>query len=507
MIKNIQRDLGSNSVFNNVNHHNAIINGGFSLPSRLNNIQSSGLESVLPKNIKNEVNISGDVIKLHENNHQQQIDNITNLVTKADHNITREMVARVLDAGNHGSVSQQELNLRPETALVILTLFEAQNIPSTLLSTAAKLIKEFSGKKDLNCDADIKKVLNKTQKSFDQQLDNFLSAYATPENLVVRYQEKYVDPAIKQQLSEYFSDEVIDSRSMDNFLVSDLNTKQEQYIQTEIKEYCNFGQKQYGDKYQHLNNIFRHIEQKIAIISPLKIKMALSEPVRLDTSAVNAKSDATDGISNPKEAMGSPSSAATYNHNTMHFPLSENITEISSQNPELSYTPPEESKPTKQSVSLTVKHHSLAKLSRATLSQSVKEPEIDDELPKVDNSIYQSKGFVASTLRGNQPLAVKVASERQSAGQEAIKQFLPKNGHLLGSYLKNGEVPTKVTLSTEGALTRNQSDKDIYRGEHEAPKKVVDTASYLPNSDAPVTLTERGALTRDQSKKNAYTTG
>lgn len=70
--------------------------------------------------------------------------------------------------------------------------------------------------------------------------------------------------------------------------------------------------------------------------------------------------------------------------------------------------------------------------------------------------------------------------------------------------LKKPDAQKPVTLTANGALTRNQSDKEVYRGEREATKVVVDTSSHLPNAGSLVTLTERGALTRGQAEKERY---
>lgn len=84
-----------------------------------------------------------------------------------------------------------------------------------------------------------------------------------------------------------------------------------------------------------------------------------------------------------------------------------------------------------------------------------------------------------------------------------------------------------VTLSANGASTRNQSEKDKYYESSEvnqtsaindmfaSPFEKADDAETTGNkwqlddtkTSKPVTLTELGAVTRDQSRKEAYTTG
>lgn len=79
--------------------------------------------------------------------------------------------------------------------------------------------------------------------------------------MVTRYQEKYVSPAIKQQLTAYFPDNEIQSHSVDNFLVTEANDQLDSDISKLIMEYNKVPANQYGDKYQQLNNIFRSIEK------------------------------------------------------------------------------------------------------------------------------------------------------------------------------------------------------------------------------------------------------
>ncbi|EJD6601908.1 hypothetical protein M0L39_RS18420, partial [Providencia rettgeri] len=93
-----QNNSGIHNISNSL-HHNLVNKDGNVFSSNLNNIHSLESESILPKNnIKNEINISGNVSDLHRNNHQKQIDNITQLVIKSDSSITRNMVAKVLGA-------------------------------------------------------------------------------------------------------------------------------------------------------------------------------------------------------------------------------------------------------------------------------------------------------------------------------------------------------------------------------------------------------------------------
>ena len=542
-----QNNSGIHNISNSF-HHNSVIKDGNVFASNLNNVHSLDAESVLPKNnIKNEMNISGNVGDLHSNNHQQQIDNITQLVIKSNSNITRNMVAKVLGAGNHGSTTQQELNLRPETALVTLTLFAPEELPSALVSAAAKLIKEIDGIQDLNTDENIEVTLKKTQGNLDKQLDKFLSDNITLEKLAICYQEKYVDSAIKHQLSAFFSDEVINSRSTDSFLVSDLNIQKGKDIENTIKEYSNLEQKKYGDKYQHLNNLFRYIEQKIEIISPLKIKMALSEPVKSATPSVKTEDDVIDGMYNPTEKMGAPSSKITNSYNTeYHYhlgsPFSENISQISHQEPGVSNTSFQEHTQATNDKDSALPP-SKKPLTRVVFSQPVQEPDVDYDMdnakdqentevkqPIIEKPVTASNKVSPLNNTSLEPqdsshlIRTEALEEsRLPSGEKSIEakpkttEFFintqPKNDFTVNRYqkdennhwvLKKPDAQKPVTLTANGALTRNQSDKEVYRGEREATKVVVDTSSHLPNAGSLVTLTERGALTRGQAEKERY---
>lgn len=520
------------------------------------------ISSVLPASSKNALPLNGEGnIKtetpnmnkedLHNLNVHKQASIISELLNKSGYNITAEIVMNALNFGGMGNITQQAMHYRPESSLIILTLLEPHEMADGLLESAANMVQSLNQTTNDN----FKATLQKSLEQFDKKIQKSLSGIKGNHFLAMgeRFKEVYVRPEFKNVLKPHLSVEMVEQLSMDNCLLSEQNKHKQAEISFLNSTYQKAGNGPSVDKAHYMHNMFSILEESLEIVKTLKVQVNWEERAVIPKvesqplpSPLGDEVDGARGLPQSSDLTSSHISGSYNTTNNYYFssPLSENITKISHEAPEVDHSSLEESKQTKQSeapVLAPVKNQFIAKLSHTILSQPAKEPEVDYEFPKVDNSIYQSKdfvastlhgnqppakepevdyefpkvdnsiyqskGFVASTLRGNQDTQAKVKPERQSAKQEAIQQFLPKNGHLLGSYLRNGEVPTKVTLSTEGALTRSQSDKEIYRGTREATKVVVDTASYLPNSETPVTLTERGALTRDQSKKDAYTTG
>ena len=509
------------------------------IASQLTAINSSGNSGALPKNnIENNINISGDASQLHKNNHTAQIDNITNLLCKVDKSISRSMVEKALNAGNHGSVTQQNLNLRPETALVVLTLLESEDIPSELLFTAVDLVKNIS-QKDLNKSKDVKDILSKKQKELDKQLNEFLFSQGDTalENLVTRYQEKYVNPEIKQKLSEYFTADIIDSNPIDSFLVSDLNMQQDEFIQSSINEFRNVSSKNFGDQYQHINNIFRHLEQKIAIIRPLSINKALSEPIKQATPFVR-DSDEVDGM--PYEMNTPPSGNISNSYNTTinnyyNSPFSENIKSASNQDSGINKEPEHDIFSLNKNASdegnlfddgwFSPKKE--INLPRARLDARFDEYSSDDS-PDIELFSDQSRNieniepnhveqqFVPSVTREEKDLqmmkdrfglASEVAQKNGTASQ-GINGLLPKMGSHYGSYLIGKKVPEGVKLTNNRELVQNKPTEPAESEPFHAIKNAsIYQTSYINSGNDKgkrVVLSTEGLTTRNLNEKLAY---
>ncbi|WP_369309491.1 hypothetical protein [Providencia rettgeri] len=492
---------------------NGAVNKGLSISSNISSIHSSGIEEQLPLNSAKNVSMSTPSMSkddLHRLNNQKQADKIADLLGS---NITADMVKTALNFGGIGDIHQQAMNYRPESSLIVLTLLAPHERANGLLEAATKMVQDVNQTSNINHKAILKNSLEQFDKKIQQSLSGIKGdAFSIMEE---RFNEIYIKPEFENILKPYLPPNTIKQLSMDDCLLSLENKQKQAEISVLNNAYHQEGNALSVDKAHYMHSMFNILEERLEIVKTLKTTVNWQEhslPSGLENPPLQVADEVDSAATLPQPAtelqhhiLGSYNTTNNYYFSS---PLSDNITKISTQNPEVTHTLPEEDKTTKKSeepILPPVRHQFIAKLPRAILSQPEKEPEVDYALPKEDSSIFQSKGFVASTLRGTQVATAKVVSKSQSAKQDAIQSFLPKNGHLLGSYLKSGEVPSRVTLSTEGALTRNQSDKEIYRGEREGEKQVIDMSSHLPNLARPVTLTEKGALTRDQSRKEAYT--
>ncbi|USR65199.1 hypothetical protein NFC79_00885 [Providencia stuartii] len=535
----IQNTLSTPSNINMLNQHKMGDNNS-QFPSQLNTIHSSGTESILPKNnIKNEINISSDVNKLHTDIHQQQIENITQIFSQSGENITNEMVAKALNAGQHGSTQQQELNLRPESALVVLTLFEPNDIPAELLSAAAELVKDIA-QKDLANTRDVRNILGKKQKELDKKLGAFLSNKGTEglKDIVSRYQEKYVSPAIKQQLSAYFSDDVIANHPIDKFLLTSENAHLEQCISESITAYRDIDTKHYGDRYQHLNNMFRHIEHKIGIIMPLKVKMNLSECEAQDASKTpenKMNNDEVDGFPHQLKASSAGNISNSYNtttttNNYFNTAFPESIKQVSphestvNQEQELHSSNKTEKVNFKLVGNDKLLSQNTIKLPRVDLNIPLEEPlpdyDLSNHFAQNDQEInpVQSRHFIEpsnestpwepSSMQEEKTVQLikdqfKLATELAQKSSQPVN-INPKMASHYGSYLIDNKVPNGVRLTNNRELVQDKSTKEV---ETESPFTIKNAshyrASYISQDDK-VVLSAEGLMTRNLNEKLAY---
>ncbi|MGG4609579.1 hypothetical protein [Providencia sp. Me31A] len=505
---------------------NNAINKDLSISSQISSLHSTGITEQLPSNPEKKENIVTPFLNkkdLHEFNNQKQASKIAALL-KPD--VTVDMVTKALNFDGMANKEQQGMNYRPESSLIILTLLKPHEIGDGVLESAAKVVRavqDFNQKKHV----DYKSILKNSVEQLEKKIQDCLFGINGDSFSIMRerFKETYIKPEFENILKPHLLLNTIEQLSIDDCLLSEKNKQKQAEISVFHHSYQREGNTESVDKAYYIHSMFNILEGSLEIVKTLKTTVDWQErssPSSLDIPPLQT-ADEPDGATVLPQAANFPYNHISGSYNTTNnyyfsSPLSENVTKISRQDAKVGETSPEESKPTKQSEDpevgyklLVGKNQSIVNLPRATLSQPIKESGVDDKLLEQDNSTYQSKGSIVTILDGvqldgAQVATAKVSPKNQSAKQAAIQQLLPKNGYVLGSYLKNGEVPAKVTLSAEGALTRHQSDKDIYRGVREATKTVVNTASYLSKSDVPVTLTERGALTRDQSKKDAYTT-
>lgn len=565
-----------NITTSNVVNNEPLVKSNSLMATNIHSVQSSGVTSQLPlnpeKNIKTE---TPEMSKedLHNLNTQKQAVIITELLNQVDTNITVDIVKKALDFGGHGNVIQQSLNYRPESSLIILTLLEPHERANGLLNSAAKMIKDLN--KEVNDDG--KHILKHSLKAFDEKIKQSLSTVPSVDGSVLlamgeRFENRYIQPEFDNLLKPYLPQETIKQLSMRDCLASLEYKQKKDEISVLNSAYLKDGKNPSVDKGHYMHNVFSKLEETLEIVKTLKVQVNWEDRAafpNVGNSPLQAASgDEVDGPmasaqpNMPTQAPFSPQSAISNSFNTTNnfsfsLPLSENITGVNNQESQANQTPSVEKQNREHS---NVEMASFRPQTHAIMESQVgkppEEPPIDYDVSEpeieklIDKSLYavasrfneqkpsasNDKATRADVLTASKPINEKLKSHQESQ-QQNINAFLPKNGHLLGSYLRNdavqkngnsqqttenaflpknsahtgsylkdGKVPDKVTLSAEGALTRNQSDNEIYRGVRQAPKAVDDTASYLPNKDAPVTLTERGALTRDQSVKNAYTT-
>ncbi|WP_353243475.1 hypothetical protein [Providencia sp.] len=537
----IQNEPKSLPNINTLNHPK-MVNNDSQLAPKLNSVHSSGVDSVLPKsNIKNEINISGCADQLHVSNHQQQIENITKMFVQSGEDITHDMVAKALNAGGHGSVQQQELNLRPESALVILTLLESNDISPELLSAAAELVKTIN-RKDLNNEKDVKNILSKKQKDLDKKLDVFLSNKGTAglKDIASRYQDKYVSPAIKALLGEYFSNEVIESQPVDKFLVTSGNAQLEECISKSIAAYHDIDDKHYGDKYQHLNNIFRSLESKIGVISPLKVKMNLNEPVNQDASKIpenKMNDDEVDSFPHQSNASSAGNISNSYNTTTINnfygssFP--ESIKQVSQQESTINQEQEQGSYSSNKTENVNVKpfendefsSQNIIKLPHVVLETPIKEPSPDYDFPNNRDQNDQEIDTVKpqyfiepSNVSGPwKPSSIleeetvqstinrfKARSESAQKNSQRVDDIKPKMGGHYGSYLIDNKVPNGVKLTNNREFVQNKSTGQTETESNLAIKNASHYRTSYISQDDKVVLSAEGLMTRNLNEKLVY---
>lgn len=558
----------------------AIGNSNNLIAANIHSVQPSGVTSQLPLNSEKNIKIETPEMsreELHSFNTQKQAEIITGLLNQVGSNITTDKVENVLNYNGMGCLTQQSLNYRTKSNLIILTLLEPHERTDELLNSAAKLIESFN--KGVNDNE--KHIIKHSLKTFDEKIGHLLSSVLTTEKGIFltikeRFESKYIQPALGNLLKQYLSLDMIEGLKMDKCLTSLEYKQKQEEISVLDNAYQGVSKDSSVDENCHIYNMFSKLEEMLEIVKTLKVQVNWEDRAvqpSIGNSPLQAASgDEVDGPmasaqpNMPTQAPLSPQSAISNSFNTTNIfnissSLSENITGVRNQETKANETPSAEKQNREHSkvemASFRSENRTIARMkTELALGEPPQEPPVDYDTvePEIQQPLDKGNPAVVNQFSGKKPLAVddkitradvltasrpinEKLKHNQESQQQNINAFLPKNGHLLGSYLRNdatqkngnsqqtaenaflpknsahtgsylkdGKVPDKVTLSAEGALTRNQSDNDIYRGVRQAPKAVDDTASYLPNKDAPVTLTERGALTRDQSVKNAYTT-
>lgn len=536
----------------------------------VNNLGGGNGFPIKNHSIEKNIDISGDSHELHVNNQEKQAQSIASLFVENNIDIKPEMILKTMKLGHGGSLQGQELQYRPENTLIVLTLLDKDSVSVDLLSSAAKLIKHAdSGSKD----NDFKKVLNEYQSAFDKKINNQVSSLGEDafEQLIQRFEDKYVTPAIKEKLQNYIAEDVIDSLPINDFLVDELNDQKKQ-IMVEAKNQLQ--QHKTGssvDRFQQLNNIFGALEQKIEIIREINISIKTENHTDSSQPTLPAmrtqSEDVVDGSDQPTmlSKAASPSESRpiiTNYYTTNNYNMPKDIVTI--RNTEADGTYSDNNKPERQ-VSESVNHQSDAAMNDVTKpitrsnrsldiqginndQSTVRNDNEPKEAPSVTQDLHQktlsSSRFPSGELKETQSPSLTAKSSLD------INGFLPKGivptnrfelvetvdtvtGKTKKTWQPIGEERKTVTLTTQGALTRNQAEKEHYANEPIVPSgekmgipsnvngfsnrfkpiEVTDEATGKTRktwqlsddkTSQSVTLTEMGALTRNQAEKERY---
>nr|WP_282561405.1 hypothetical protein [Providencia rettgeri] len=497
--------------------------------SNISSVNNVGQEAQLPSKEKvteKEVNILCQTEDLYSNKCSLQINTIKSLLNKKYPNISLEMISNTLNAMGDETVAGLEWNYQSKNMFNSLTLFTDEEIKnSKVLYYVKELINKINSGKT---DEKFKQALRLSEKAFNElPFDNIWSDDYI-DNVSKRFIDKYVDPAINGKLNPLLDEKSIEELPFDA-LFDPLLHKGKQGLITEAKNQLKKN-KEPVNKHLHLYNIFVALEQKIEIMGKL------STPINTD-----GETEYTDGKAENRVALNLENNAkpedcvdggheSTFDDNkdmpallTKPITVNDNFTSIYNMAKEAADDRPVETKEplveddnqendqVAHKQMMNDKAQERANKKPATVFNTLFGLKDAAEKTKLDVDLIRQEALLAS-----RPLLVR---KPNTVAQAPLHSFeLPKRetAFIANTYqkdknnhwvLKEPKGQKAVTLSANGMLTRNLSDKAVYQGDREAVKTVVvDTYSHLPNTGKSVTLTERGALTRDQSKKDAYTT-
>ena len=184
--------------------------------NNINSVNNVGQEAYFPvkeQGVDKTYNISGKSEELHLSNQKLQANIIKSLLSEKHPDISLEMITKTLDLGHGGNLQGQKLQYQPENALIVLTLLAPEEIKgSKVLDCAAKLIKQLNNSEN---DKSFKQVLKSSQTALEAELlDNILSENNIDE-LIQRFADKYVQPAIKEKLAPFLSEKTIEELQTD----------------------------------------------------------------------------------------------------------------------------------------------------------------------------------------------------------------------------------------------------------------------------------------------------
>ena len=507
--------------------------GSNAISTQISTVNSTGEQSLFPAHaeINNQVSIAGNRNELHQRNHIEQSANLHQLLNQAHPEITQGMILSVLCAGASGNLAQQEINYRPENNLILLTLLKPEELKSEkgLLESAANLIKKLHVMGEKNSQA--KHVLGNEEKVFDKKIESAISRLGQDKLQVLaqRYQQQYVDPAIKETLGAYFSQEDIDSRPINDFLVSSLNHGCEQRAAGAIQEYQQHKSQAFVDKACQIHNLFLALEEKIETIRPLKVLMDLGQSPAQESPSREGRTTG-DEIDAGRPHSDSSSTSLTpllprstsYNknmHNTYitnnYYPSSHQTTSVNSaqSNDEGNEKP---LLPTSFKSVLNIELSSPVVQTSGRVTTTLEIPNVNQYQPQLAEKTVvieeSAKKEIKTTIEPE--ATVQAAQPREHIAD--IQWLLPKNSGFENRYIKTesgwkstntSEHEAKPVVTTVGGLNRSQADKEIYQGLRTAPQTVPAEqmfADSIAKADELFTGTEHGALRANQAEVERY---
>ena len=500
-------------------------------------------------------------------NQKLQANIIKSLLSEKHPDISLEMITKTLDLGHGGNLQGQKLQYQPENALIVLTLLAPEEIKgSKVLDCAAKLIKQLNNSEN---DKSFKQVLKSSQTALEAELlDNILSENNIDE-LIQRFADKYVQPAIKEKLAPFLSEKTIEELQTDKLFDVSLQETKKELIMEAKNQLIKHKVDKSVDRLLQLHNIFSALEQQIEIMGQLSVSINVdgnTENSVTTSSAKNSKpEDTVDGGTDPvisSNGLAPASSKSTVNNYVTNNSYSM-LKELKVMNNEGSKTSQFENKTvdshTPESVGKNSPEEDDNKPSMPRFKSMLEIPQVNNEQPAVlgENARSSTDKLRQSVLDNAQAPSAQASSMPSKPIETKpnfdINAFLPKSiastgrfelveiidkvtGEAKKSWQTKAPEAKSVTLSEHGALTRNQVEKARYASGPIAsgvekmgvpnnintfsnrfkPAEIVDevtgktkTTWQLSDEKAsqPVTLTEMGALTRNQVEKARYASG
>lgn len=510
------------------------LSGNNAISSQISTVNSAGAQSLFPGHsiTNDQVLIAGDRSELHRTNHSKQAEVIHQILSETFPKISKEMISSALCAGASGNLAQQEINYRPENNLILLTLLKPEelNAEKGLLKSAADLIKKLYDMDDKISQP--KSVLEYEETIFDKKIESAISALGQDklQILAQRYQQQYVDPAIKETLGAYFSQEDIDSRPINDFLVSSLNHGCEQRAAGAIQEYQQHKSQAFVDKACQIHNLFLALEEKIETIRPLKVLMDLGQSSTQESPSREGRTmgdeiDAGRPHSNPVSSRPLTPLLprhTSYNENMNNTYITNNYYPSPHQmaNGNSVQSNDEENKkpllPTSFKSVLNMELPSPVVQAPRRVQTTLEIPNVNQYQPQLAEKTVVIEESAEKEIKTTiEPEAtVQAAQPRKHIAD--IQWLLPKNSGFENRYIKTesgwkstntSENEAKPVVTTVGGLNRSQADKEIYQGLRAAPQTVPAEqmfADSIAKADELFTGTERGALRANQAEVERY---